>query len=107
MKKKEFKANIAYLNNNDVYVTDEPLWDNIPQSRELYYRTPSGGDFSICVDELSQECVLSALHDVDVNETTLLWWNGGITPFANIKDLYDDIEQWKEGFIEIANSMPY
>lgn len=107
MEKKEFKANQEYLEENDVYLSDDAVWDSYPYSRELYMRTDSGGDFYICVEELTREEVLNALRGFDVNEETMQWWGGRGVPFDNIKDLYDDIYQWKEDFIQIAEGMPY
>lgn len=107
MKKKEIKANIAYLEDNQVCVSDEPVWDNMPNSRELFFSTPCGGDFSICVEELSRYEVLKYLHEYDVSEATSMWWDADNTPFSNIGDLYEDIKQWQEDFIEIAEGMPY
>lgn len=107
MKKREFKANEKYLYENGVYIEDTPVWDFYPYSRELYFRTPAGGDFSVCVEEMNRESVIQALQDFDVNENTLLWWNSDRTPFETIKELYEDIEQWRDNFIEIANEMPY
>lgn len=107
MNKREFKANEKYLSENGIYIEDTPVWDNYPYSRELYFRTNCGGDFSICVEELNKESVVQALDDFDINENTLLWWNSDRTPFDTIKELYEDIEQWRDDFIEIANEMPY
>ena len=107
MTTKELEANIAYLEENDVSVYDEPLWDYAPYSRELFYRTDDDGDFSICVEELCRYKVIETLQSYDVNEECMLWWGGRGVPFDNIKDLYDDIENWKNKFIKIAEGMPY
>lgn len=107
MKQKEFKANKDYLEEHGVSLSDEAVWDKYPYSRELFRSTDGGGDFSICVELLDRECVITALERFDVNEETLLWWNGRGIPFDNIRDLYDDIFKWKEDFIKIAECMPY
>lgn len=108
MTTKELEANVEYLRNEGVHVPDEPTWCNKPYSRELYLYTEGGGDFSICVEELTSIDLVIALEDYDVNEETVLWWNSGRgVPFDNIKDLYEDIENWKNKFIKIAEGMPY
>lgn len=107
MNKKQFKANEKYLTENGVSVEDTPVWDGYPYSRELFFRTPAGGDFSVCVEEMNRESVIQALQDFDINENTLLWWNSDRTSFETIKELYEDIEQWRDDFMEIANEMPY
>lgn len=107
MTTKEFKANIKYLEDNGVSVSNNPTWESFPHSRELYFNTPSGGDFSICVEELSREKVLDNLDSFDINEETVLWWGEGNHPFSNVKQLYEDIEQWVENFTKIAENMPY
>lgn len=107
MRKNEFKANVAYLENAGVVVSKDVVWENYPFSRELYFETSAGGDFSIVVEEVTREKVLEYLDNYDVNEECLLWWNGGKSPFSNIKALYEDIEQWLEDFKEIAYNMTY
>lgn len=108
MKDKDFLANVEYLENNGVCVEDTPAWEGYPQSRELYFSTDCGGDFSICVEELSRYEVLKYLHSYDVSEATSMWWEGGRgLPFHNIGQLYEDIDKWKNDFITIAEGMPY
>ena len=108
MKTKEFNANEAYLEENNVTISQESIFENLPYSRELYFKTPSGGDFSICVEELTREEVLNYLSDYDINEETLLWWkNNDNLLFDNIKALYEDIEEWVNNFKNIAEGMPY
>lgn len=107
MKKKELKANEDYLQENDIFISDDVVWDMYPDSRELFKNTDRGGDFSICVEVLDRECVLTALENFDVNEEAMKWWGGRGVPFDNIKDLYDDIDNWKSDFIRIAEGMPY
>lgn len=107
MKKREFRANVAYLENAGVGVSKDVAWENYPFSRELYFETPACGDFGISVKEVTRDNVLEYLDDYDVNEECLLWWNSGKSPFSNIKALYEDIEQWLEDFKEIAYNMPY
>ena len=108
MTHKKFNANEVYLEGKNVTISNECIWSNLPYSRELYFRTPSGGDFSICVEELTREEVLNYLSDYDINEETLLWWkNNDNLPFDNIKALYEDIEEWVNNFKKIAEGMPY
>lgn len=107
MNKRQFKANEKHLTENGVYVENEPTWEEYPYSRELYFRTPAGGDFSVCVEEMDRESVIQALQDFDINENTLLWWNSDRTPFETIKELYEDIEQWRDNLMGIANEIPY
>jgi hypothetical protein len=108
MKMNKFNANVEYLENNNVTISKESVFENLPYSRELYFSTPSGGDFSICVEELTREEVLRCLSDYDINEETLLWWeNNDNLPFDNIKALYEDIEEWVANFKAIAEQMPY
>lgn len=106
-KKKQFEANVKYLEDNYVGVENEPCWDDLKYSRELYFETPSGGDFSICVEDLTREKVMDYLYDYDIDEQVELWWDANNTPFSSIRDLYDDIKQWRDDFMEIAKDMPY
>ena len=107
MKKKELKANESYLADNDVFVIDGSVWEDRPYSRECCFRTPSGGDFSVIVDELTNAAVLEYLQNYDINDAVQMWWDGSGVPFDNIRDLYNDIEEWKNNFTKIAEGMPY
>lgn len=107
MKKKELEANQEYLQENGIFIPDYAVWDEYPDSRELFLRTDSGGDFSICVEELTREEVLNMLNGFDVNEEVKIWWGGRGVPFDNIRDLYEDIYQWRKDFIQIAEGIPY
>ena len=54
MNKKQFKANKKYLSDIGVFISDEPVWENEPYSRELFFSSNAGGDLSICVEELTR-----------------------------------------------------
>lgn len=101
------RANIDYLKRNNVSV-DEINYSN-GNSYELGLYTPSGGDFSITIDEEELTCydVCEYLRNYDVSDETRLWWDSEFSPFDNIRDLYDDIEAWRTNFLAIAENMPY
>lgn len=105
MTQEQITQNIEHLQKNCVTV-DVVEYTNGDTGHYLYFRTPAGGDFGIQVDELCKREVVKVLKDFDVNEETLLWWNGK-HPFKNIKDLYLDIEKWKKNFLKIAKKMLY
>jgi hypothetical protein len=107
MNKRQFKANEKYLEEHNVVLEDTPVWEDDPFSYDLGYSTPSGGDFTLTLQELSKECMINTLKNYDVNEETMQWWGSRGLPFDNIKDLYDDIEQWRVELLEIAKNMPY
>ena len=108
MKKKEFNENVKFLENHDVKISEGVLWEDYPYSKELYHFSPAGGDLYLCVEELTKENVLNALNNYDINEEVMLWSNNlDRTPFNNIKELYEDIENWVKEMKEIANNMPY
>ena len=108
MTKREFNKNAKYLENHNVQISDDALWGDYSYSRELYHCSPSGGDMCLCVEELSKDSVLNALDNYDINEEVRLWSeNLDKTPFNNIKELYEDIEEWVNEMKEIANNMPY
>lgn len=77
---------------------------------ELESYTNGGGDQVIYVDNLTREELVEYLENYDVNEETNLWFPNGHpgkgVPFDNYKDLWDDIENWRQRMLRIANSMP-
>lgn len=106
MTQEEFNLNAAYLEENGCFVSSN-VCGNMPMSAEVYFNTPSGGDFSVDVEELTKEEVLNYLRGYDVSAETCLWWNAEKKPFSNIRELYNDIDEWRKNFIEIAEKMPY
>lgn len=108
MNKKQLQANIDYLTDNGVYVEASAAWEDEPYSRELYYHSPAGGDLGICVDKLTREQCIKNLNDYDVNEECKIWIDSmDRTPFSTIKELYEDIEAWRDNLLKIVSDMPY
>lgn len=110
MTQKEFDANKAYLENNDVEVLTQRWWDEKPFSAELECYTDGGGDMIINLEELTRSAFEEYLEGFDINEEVAMWWtngrNGGV-PFDNIKDHYIDLEEWLERLSNIVSDMPY
>lgn len=99
------EANKAYLEENDFKcIHNEDCW-------ELESYTDGGGDMIITISELTKEALCEYLDNFDANEETSLWWPNGNpgrgVPFNNIKDLYNDIEDWRKWALKIAKRMPY
>lgn len=111
MNKKEFKRNVSYLEKNDVEVLQIGLWENHPFSCELECYTDAGGDMIIDVEEVSRECLGKYLDEYDINREVVLWWPDGekrpSVPFSNIKEHYEDLEEWLETMRGIIDGMPY
>ena len=107
---KKFLKNIEILEENDVKVCNtEPVWADKPNSVELEYYTNAGGDMIICLDEPSRKCLNEYLDDFDIDEEVTLWWQNGReaahakgVPFDNIREHYEDLEEWKADLRNIA-----
>lgn len=77
---------------------------------ELEYYTPSGGDMIIHLQECSKDALLEYMENFDINEEVSLWWpngDGSKTPFSNMKEHYEDLEEWVKEVKRIAEDMPY
>lgn len=111
MNKKQFKANVAYLKKNGVELCGQCLWEGFPFSAELECYTKAGGDMIFDVDVLNREKLSQYIDEFNINKEVVLWWpngeKGNGVPFSNIKEHYEDLEEWVESMKEIINGMPY
>lgn len=97
----EKRENIKYLKRNNVSVY------NNGYKYELGYSTPSGERFYIYLNRLVKSECLNYLNNFDINEKAELWWNCNNSLFDDIRDLYNDIKEWRDNFIKIVENMPY
>lgn len=113
MNKKEYKRNLAILEENGIYLSSEKLWDNEPFSVELETYTNAGEDMIIDLEEPTRECLQKYIDDFDANEEVMMWWRNGKdeahkkgVPFSNIKDHYEDYESYLERLKEVCELLP-
>lgn len=114
MNKKEYQENIEYLQEHDVKYNGL-AWDNKEFSAELEYYTDAGGDMLINLEELSKEELNKYLDDFDINEEVMLWWSETTSfqrserglPFSNIKEHYEDLEEWVCDLRGICSGIPH
>lgn len=105
------KKIIDYLTENDVWCErdSDGHW-------EMSNYTGAGGDMNWTLDELSKDCLQEYIDDFDINDEVLIWWQpgdpwnyhepGSKTPFNNVKEHYEDLEEWLDNLQEICNGMP-
>lgn len=110
MKKENIDKIINYLEENDITVNICKYGDG-SDCYELESSTDAGGDMIITLDELSPVALMDYIRDFDINEEVLMWWQGGKpgpgVPFANIKQHWDDLEEWCTMMENVAENMPY
>ena len=114
MNKEEYKTNLSILEDNNINLTSEKIWDDEPFSVELETYTDAGEDMIINLEEPTKECLQSYIEDFDVNENVMMWWRNGKdeahqkgVPFDNIKDHYDDYKSFLTMLREVCNLLPY
>lgn len=113
MTQKEFNANKKYLleDCNNIFYNGNCGWDDKPFSAELESYTKANGDMIISLEELSKDCLQEYIDDFNINYEVVSWWQNGKkgngVPFDNIKEHYDDVEDWLKWLQEICNGMPY
>ena len=113
MTQKEFNANKKYLleDCNNIFYNGDCGWDDKPFSAELESYTKANGDMIISLEELSKDCLQEYIDDFNINYEVVSWWQNGKkgngVPFDNIKEHYDDVEDWLKWLQEICNGMPY
>lgn len=101
---------IDYLDENSVSCE----WDG--DRWELNNYTSAGGDMNWTLDTLTSECLQDYIDNFDINDEVLLWWQpgnpwnheepGSRTPFDNVKQHYEDLEDWLDNLQEICDGMP-
>lgn len=112
MNKREFDKNIQYLEDNDIRFCGNAYNDKFSAELETY--TDAGEDMIITLEVLSKECLQKYINDFDINENVMLWWGDGEdaahergVPFTDIKDHYEDYENYIENLQKICDEMPY
>ena len=107
----KFKENIEYLSENDIIW--RPGFDESNFSGELECYTPAGEDMFITLEVVDKEHLQEYIDNFDINENVSLWWPNGEkaegmgVPFDNMKEHYEDYEEWLAGLQEVCDGMPY
>lgn len=60
--------NLLYLENNDISLSSESVWDNLPHSVELGTYTDAGEDMIIDLEEPTKEKLQEYINGFDINE---------------------------------------
>lgn len=105
MTKKEIKANIKVLEENDIALISQD-----EESYEFEAFTPAGGDMVIVLDEPSKEKLQEYVDNFGINEEVLMWWSNGRgngLPFANIRDHYNDLEEYINKIDDVCDMLEY
>ena len=106
MNKKEFNKNVKMLEKNGIIVSKGEDF-----SVELECYTNGGGDIIISLNEPSKDCLQEYIDNFDINMEVILWWpngeRGNGVPFVNIRDHYNDYEEWLDKMQEICDMLPY
>ena len=104
MTQKQINSNVVYL--EDYYISVHETGNQF----ELNNHSRAGGDMVIILDTLDKKSLISHLENFNINEEVLLWWEdkrGSKTPFNNVKEHYEDLEEWRDEYLRIARDMPY
>lgn len=107
MEKSKLARIVKYLNENDILVCISKDCDG-NDCYELESFTDAGGDMIINLDELTSNALLDYINNFDINEEVLQWWPNGQPsnqiPFENIRDHYNDVENWCNYIKDVANN---
>lgn len=114
MNKKEYKKNLKVLASYDINLSSEEIWENEPFSVELETYTNGGEDMIINLEEPSKECLQKYIDNFDINDEVMMWWRDGEdaarskgVPFMNIKDHYEDYENFLDKLQEACDDLEY
>jgi len=108
MTQKEFDENKAYLDGVNLTFLGN-AWDDKPFSAELESFTSAGGDMIVTLEALDKEHLQDYIDNFDINDEVMLWWHPtheNRTPFSNINEHYEDLEDWLNELQEICDGMP-
>lgn len=94
------------------YLDECSVWCERDESGcwELEMYTPADCNMYWYLKELTPECLQEYIDNFDINEEVIFWWQGGTrgteVPYANIRDHYNDVEEWLNELQNICNDMP-
>lgn len=104
--------NLSYLEDNGLTKQNSsPVWENYPRSVELECYTEAGGDMLIDLEEPTRERMQEYIDGFDINHEVAIWWPDGKpgrgVPFANMREHWDDLEDWLKWLQRVCDKMPY
>lgn len=104
--------NLDYLDAKSVLCCNEgPVWENHPYSVELECYTDAGSDMLIALEEPTREQLQDYIDNFDIDEEVSIWWPNGRpgngVPFDNMREHYNDLEDYLKWLQGICNKMPY
>lgn len=104
--------NLDYLEEHSILKqNDEPVWSGYLRSVELECYTDAGGDMLITLEAPTKEQLQDYIDNFDIDEEVALWWPNGRpgngVPFANMREHYNDLEDYLKWLQGICNKMPY
>lgn len=104
--------NILYLADNDINKQNkEPVWSYAPRSVELECYTDGGEDMFIDLEEPTKEKLQEYIDNFDIDENVSMWWQNGQpgrgVPFSNMKEHYEDYEDYLKWLQKVCDKMPY
>lgn len=104
--------NLDYLEEHSISKqNDEPVWSGCLRSVELECYTDAGGDMFITLEAPTKDQLQDYIDNFDIDEEVALWWPNGCpgngVPFANMREHYNDLEDYLKWLQGICNKMPY
>ncbi len=94
---------------NILYLEDFGITSNGDGELECY--TDAGEDMIILLDKVRKKNLQEYIDNFDINERVLMWWSYGRqetgTPFANVKEHYEDYEAYLRKLQKVCSKMPY
>lgn len=104
--------NILYLENEDIHgEANKPVWDDEPRSVEFECYTDGGEDMFIDLKVPDKEHLQEYINDFDIDYNVSIWWENGQpgrgVPFDNMKEHYEDYEDYLKCLQKVCDKMPY
>ena len=94
---------------NELYLEDFDITSNSDGELECY--TDAGEDMIISLDKVRKKNLQEYIDNFDINETVLSWWQNGQpgngVPFDNVKEHYEDYEDFLEKLQKACDKMPF
>lgn len=103
--------NIIYLEDNDMELQNSMPLDSKERSVEFECYTDAGEDMFIDLEEPTKEKLQEYINDFDIDHNVSIWWVNGQpgrgVPFNNMKEHYEDYEDYLKRLQKICNKMPF
>ena len=92
------------------YLDERGIW-KMDGDDEFHCYTPAGEEMFINLEKIRKEYLQEYIDNFDIDEQVSMWWTNGQkgrgVPFDNLKEHYEDYEEFLKRLQKVCDCMPY